>query len=43
MVYSLPGPFSVHVPLLYGEGGSRALIRLQEEIIKETNDLSLFA
>ncbi|KAK4207529.1 HET-domain-containing protein, partial [Rhypophila decipiens] len=41
--YSLLGLFSVHMPLLYGEGGTRAFIRLQEEIIKETNDLSLFA
>ncbi|KAF4925729.1 hypothetical protein CGCVW01_v003434 [Colletotrichum viniferum] len=30
------------MPLLYGEG-SRAFIRLQEEIAKESNDLSLFA
>jgi hypothetical protein len=30
------------MPLLYGEG-QKPFIRLQEEIIKETNDLSLFA
>src|SRR5215469_8052056 len=30
------------MPLLYGEG-TKAFIRLQEEIIKETNDQSIFA
>jgi hypothetical protein len=30
------------MPLLYGEG-KRAFIRLQEEIMKETDDQSLFA
>lgn len=32
----------VSMPLVYGEG-ARAFTRLQEEIIKETNDLTLFA
>ncbi|GKT50423.1 vegetative incompatibility protein HET-E-1 [Colletotrichum spaethianum] len=40
--YSLLGIFGVNMPMLYGEG-SNAFMRLQEEIIKETNDLSLFA
>ncbi|KAF2786559.1 HET-domain-containing protein [Melanomma pulvis-pyrius CBS 109.77] len=40
--YSLFGIFNVNLPLLYGEG-PRAFTRLQEAIIKETNDLSLFA
>ncbi|KAK1974961.1 heterokaryon incompatibility protein-domain-containing protein [Colletotrichum cereale] len=40
--YSLLGIFGVNMPMLYGEG-SGAYMRLQEEIIKETNDLSLFA
>ncbi len=40
--YSLLGLFGVNMPLLYGEG-DRAFIRLQEEIIKESNDLSLFS
>ncbi|KAK1445720.1 hypothetical protein CMEL01_09963 [Colletotrichum melonis] len=40
--YSLLGIFGVSMPLLYGEG-DRAFLRLQEEIIKETNDMSLFA
>jgi hypothetical protein len=30
------------MPLLYGEG-KRAFVRLQEEILKETDDQSLFA
>ncbi|KAK4112226.1 HET-domain-containing protein [Canariomyces notabilis] len=42
MAYCLLGIFNVHMPMIYGEG-SRAFIRLQEEISKETNDLSLFA
>jgi len=40
--YCLLGIFGVQMPMLYGEG-SRAFLRLQEEIIKEVNDLSLFA
>lgn len=40
MAYCLLGLFSI---LVYGEGGRRAFIRLQEAIMKETNDLSLFA
>ncbi|KAK1531758.1 HET domain-containing protein [Colletotrichum paranaense] len=40
--YSLLGIFGVSMPLLYGEG-DRGFLRLQEEIIKETNDMSLFA
>ncbi|KAK3322737.1 heterokaryon incompatibility protein-domain-containing protein [Apodospora peruviana] len=42
MAYCLLGIFDVHMPLIYGEG-QRAFVRLQEEISKETNDLSLFA
>ena len=40
--YCLLGLFSIHMPLLYGEG-SKAFIRLQEEILKTTDDYSLFA
>ena len=36
------GLFDVNMPVIYGEG-RRAFIRLQEEIYKYTNDLSLFA
>ncbi|KAG7294174.1 hypothetical protein NEMBOFW57_004244 [Staphylotrichum longicolle] len=40
--YCLLGIFGVNMPLLYGEG-EKAFARLQEEIIKESNDMSLFA
>ncbi|KAF6810313.1 HET domain-containing protein [Colletotrichum sojae] len=40
--YSLLGLFGVNMPMLYGEG-SGAFMRLQEEIMKQTADLSLFA
>ncbi|KAK9415702.1 putative Insecticidal crystal toxin domain-containing protein [Seiridium unicorne] len=36
------GAFQVTMPLVYGEG-ERAFIRLQEEIIRKTNDLTRFA
>jgi hypothetical protein len=42
MAYCLLGIFDVNMPMLYGEG-MRAFLRLQEEIVKETNDLSIFA
>ncbi|CAI4214683.1 unnamed protein product [Parascedosporium putredinis] len=40
--YSLLGIFNVNMPLLYGEGQS-AFIRLQEEILRRSEDLSLLA
>jgi hypothetical protein len=40
--YCLLGIFNVNMPLLYGEGGSRAFVRLQEEIMKNSDDQSLF-
>lgn len=33
------GIFGIHMPLLYGEG-ERAFVRLQEEIIKTSTDMS---
>ncbi|KAI0423890.1 heterokaryon incompatibility protein-domain-containing protein [Xylaria sp. FL1042] len=42
MAYCLFGIFDVNMPLIYGEG-RKAFIRLQEEIAKESCDLSLFA
>ncbi|KAF4815589.1 Vegetative incompatibility protein HET-E-1 [Colletotrichum siamense] len=42
IAYCLLGLFDVHMPLLYGEG-SRAFIRLQEEILRQTDDYSLLA
>lgn len=41
--YCLMGLFGVNMPLLYGEGAQRAFIRLQEEILKATDDQSIFA
>ncbi|KAI9167925.1 Vegetative incompatibility protein [Paramyrothecium foliicola] len=43
MAYCLLGIFGISTPMLYGEGGERAFMRLQEEIIKESNDMSIFA
>lgn len=40
--YSLMGLFGVNMPMLYGER-ERAFIRLQEEIMKASNDHSIFA
>jgi hypothetical protein len=40
--YSLLGLFDVNMSMIYGEG-EKAFIRLQEEILKKTTDLSLFA
>lgn len=40
--YSLLGIFDVNMPLLYGEG-TKAFLRLQEEILKESEDQSIFA
>ncbi|KAI1379115.1 HET-domain-containing protein [Hypoxylon crocopeplum] len=40
IAYSLLGLFDINMPLLYGEG-AKAFLRLQEEILKETDDHSL--
>ncbi len=40
--YSLLGIFGINMPTLYGEG-RRAFQRLQEEILKQTGDTTLFA
>lgn len=40
--YSLLGIFNINMPMLYGEG-ERAFIRLQEEIIRTSDDESIFA
>ncbi|KAI1163479.1 HET-domain-containing protein [Nemania serpens] len=40
--YSLLGLFDVNMPMLYGEG-EKAFIRLQEEIIRHSDDHSIFA
>ncbi|KAK3394988.1 hypothetical protein B0H63DRAFT_518057 [Podospora didyma] len=42
IAYCVMGIFDVNMPMLYGEG-PKAIIRLQEEIMKESDDQSLFA
>ena len=42
MAYCLLGIFNINIPAIYGEG-TKAFIRLQEEIARQTNDLTLFA
>ena len=42
--YCLLGIFDVNnMPLLYGEGGKKAILRLHEEIIKQSDDHTIFA
>lgn len=41
LAYCLMGLFNIHMPMLYGEG-KQAFLRLQEEIMKTSDDLSLF-
>lgn len=41
--YCLLGIFDVNLPLLYGEGSKKAFLRLQEEIIKQSDDHTIFA
>ncbi|KAI6859333.1 hypothetical protein KC319_g80 [Hortaea werneckii] len=43
VAYSLMGILGVNMPLLYGEGEQKAFIRLQLELLKKSNDTSLFA
>jgi hypothetical protein len=40
--YSLLGMFSVHMPLIYGEGGDNAYLRLRREIEYTVNIENLF-
>ncbi|PQE25107.1 het domain-containing protein [Rutstroemia sp. NJR-2017a BVV2] len=40
--YCLLGIFGINMPMLYGEG-PRAFVRLQEELVKISNDMTLFA
>ncbi|KAF6825893.1 het domain protein [Colletotrichum plurivorum] len=37
IAYCLLGIFNIHMPLLYGEGGENAFIRLQREVINSLN------
>jgi hypothetical protein len=43
IAYSLLGIFDVNMPLLYGEGRTKAFRRLQEEIMKVSEDETIFA
>ncbi|KAI4276537.1 MAG: hypothetical protein LQ337_002419 [Flavoplaca oasis] len=43
MAYCLLGIFDVNMPLLYGEGAEMAFLRLQTEIIKDSDDETIFA
>ncbi|KAJ5710543.1 hypothetical protein N7488_004699 [Penicillium malachiteum] len=43
MAYCLLGLFGVNMDLRYGEGGANAFLRLQEHIIKISDDTSIFA
>lgn len=43
MAYCLLGIFDVTMDARYGEKGEKAFIRLQEEIIKVSDDMSIFA
>lgn len=42
MAYCLLGIFEINMPLLYGEG-QKAFVRLQKEIVDESDDMSIFA
>ncbi|KAI5357041.1 putative heterokaryon incompatibility [Septoria linicola] len=43
IAYCLLGLFDVSMPLLYGEGAGRAFMRLQQEVIRKSDDKSIFA
>lgn len=43
IAYCLLGLFGVNMPLLYGEGAQKAFIRLQTEIITQSDDETIFA
>ena len=43
VAYCMLGLFGITLPLSYGEGAESAFYRLQEEIIKTTIDVSIFA
>jgi hypothetical protein len=42
MAYSLMGLFNINMPVLYGEGAQRAFRRLQEEIVRNSFDQTIF-
>lgn len=43
VAYSLLGIFGIRMSLLYGEGGTNAFLRLQEEIMRRSDDQSILS
>lgn len=43
LAYSLMGILSVNMPLMHGEGASKAFFHLQQEVMKDSSDHTLFA
>ncbi|CZR52899.1 related to beta transducin-like protein [Phialocephala subalpina] len=43
IAYCLLGIFGVAIPMIYGEGGEQAFLRLQEQIMRTTRDDSILA
>lgn len=43
MTYCLVGLFDINMPMIYGEGVEKSFRRLREEIIRQSNDLTIFA
>ncbi|RYP13405.1 hypothetical protein DL767_010763 [Monosporascus sp. MG133] len=43
IAYCLLGIFGIAMPMIYGEGGYQAFIRLQEQIMRSTRDHSILA
>ncbi len=43
LAYCLLGIFGVTMPMIYGEGGEHAFLRLQEQIMKTGRDDSILA
>lgn len=43
LAYCLLGIFGITMPMIYGEGGSQAFFRLQEQIMRNTRDHSILA
>lgn len=43
LAYCMLGLFDVNMPLLYGEGGVKAFLRLQTEIVSKWEDETIFA
>jgi hypothetical protein len=42
MICCLLGLFDINMPLLYGEGEEKAFLRLQLQILRQSDDWSIF-